>query len=74
MIYVPRWLFGITIYIIIVYIIIKYKPSLMFDSYGNPKNFGLGISEGNSVLAPVFIFPILALLSYFIAAVLQFII
>jgi hypothetical protein len=45
----------------------------MFDPYGKPKEFGLGISDGKSVLAPVFIFPILALLCYFITSIFYFI-
>jgi hypothetical protein len=45
----------------------------MFDSYGKPKEFGIGSTDGKSVLAPAFVFPILALLCYFIASMIQFV-
>ena len=73
MIFIPRWILAILIYIGISYIIIRIKPPIMFDPYGKPKEFGLGISDGKSVLAPVFIFPILALLCYFITSIFYFI-
>lgn len=45
----------------------------MFDSYGKPKEFGIG-EDGKSVLAPVFVFPVLAILCYFIASMIEFVI
>jgi len=73
MLYIPRWLFAVTIYVLIIYLIITLQPAIMFDSYGKPKEFGIGSTDGKSVLAPAFVFPILALLCYFIASMIQFV-
>lgn len=73
MIFIPRWLFALTLYVLIIYLIITLQPSIMFDSYGKPKQFGIGTNEGKSVLAPAFIFPIIAIICYFIASMIQFI-
>lgn len=73
MLYIPRWLLAITLYVLIIYLIISLQPSLMFDAYGKPKDFGIGTTDGKSVLAPAFVFPILALISYFIASMVQFV-
>lgn len=73
MIFIPRWLFALTIYILIVYLLITLQPSLMFDSYGKPKEFGVGISEGKSIFAPSFAFPVIAILCYYISSIIQFI-
>ena len=73
MIFIPRWLFALTLYVLVLYLIITLQPSLMFDSYGKPKEFGIGINEGKSVFAPSLIFPILAIVCYYIASIIQFI-
>jgi len=44
----------------------------MFDSYGKPKEFGIGFREGKSIFAPIIVFPILALLCYFTVSVSNF--
>ena len=61
------------LYVLIVYLLITLKPPIMFDSYGKPKEFGIG-EDGKSVLAPVFVFPVLAILCYFIASMIEFVI
>ena len=73
MVFIPRWLFALTLYILIIYLLITLQPSLMFDSYGKPKEFGIGSNEGKSVFAPAFVFPVLAILCYFISSIIQFI-
>jgi hypothetical protein len=45
----------------------------MFDPYGKPKEFGLGLTEGKSILAPSFSFPVLAIISYYITSIIQFV-
>ena len=73
MIFIPRWLFALTLYVLIIYLIITLQPAMMFDPYGKPKEFGIGVSDGKSVLAPAFVFPIIAIICYFIASMIQFI-
>jgi len=73
MIFIPRWLFALTLYVLVLYLIITLQPSLMFDSYGKPKEFGIGIHEGKSVFAPAIVFPVLAIVCYYISSIIQFI-
>jgi hypothetical protein len=64
-----RWVFAMILYVLIIILLIQLKPSLMFDSYGKPKEFGIGFREGKSIFAPIVVFPILALLCYFTVSV-----
>ena len=73
MITIPSWLFALMLYLLIIYLIITLQPSIMFDAYGKPKEFGIGTEQGKSVLAPIFVFPVLAIICYFIASTLQFV-
>jgi hypothetical protein len=73
MIFFPRWLMALTLYLLILYLLISLQPSLMFDPYGKPKEFGLGLTEGKSILAPSFSFPVLAIISYYITSIIQFV-
>ncbi len=63
-----RWLFSIIIYIVIVAIIVYFKPPLMFDAEGNPKKWGLENNETESMFSPMILFPLLAIISYYISA------
>jgi hypothetical protein len=72
MVVIPRWLFALTLYVLIIYLIIRLQPALMFDTYGKPKDFGIGFKDGKSVFAPVVIFPVIAILCYFISSIIQF--
>lgn len=62
--WVPRMFVALLIYIIVVIGIVLARPALMFDSEGRPKQFGVGFSEGYSVFAPSFMFPLLAMIIY----------
>jgi hypothetical protein len=73
MIIIPNWLFALMLYISIIYLLITLKPPIMFDANGKPKEFGIGTQEGKSVLAPVFVFPVLAILCYFISSMIEFV-
>ena len=73
MIFIPRWLFALILYIMSIYLLITLQPPLMFDSYGKPKEFGIGTNDGKSVFAPSFVFPVLAIICYFIASIIQFV-
>jgi len=74
MLIIPIWLFALILYILIIYLIITLKPAIMFDSSGKPKEFGIGTKDGKSVLAPVFVFPVLAILCYYISSMIEFVI
>ena len=68
-----RWILSLFVYFIIVFILLLIKPSLMFDSNGQMKPFGVGFEDGKSVFSPIFVFPLLAFLSYFIVSLIYFI-
>jgi hypothetical protein len=63
-----RWLFAIIIYIVIISIIVYLKPPIMFDAEKNPKKWGLENNDKESMFSPMIVFPILAIISYYIAA------
>lgn len=67
MIKITRWVVAIVLYIQIILILLVVKPALLFDSNGNPKDFGTGLKEGKSIFAPAFVFPLIALLCYIIS-------
>jgi len=41
----------------------------MFTNDGKPKDFGIGLTQGKSILAPCVFFPILAIFCFFIATI-----
>ncbi len=68
MIRLSKWVVALTIYLFIILGLLAFRPALMFDAEGNPKRAGLGLSDGYSFFAPAIAFPIIAVVSYIIAA------
>lgn len=68
-----RWHISLLLYIAVVLTIMAFKPPIMFQNSGAPKQFGSRIDETTSVFAPAFVFPLLALLCYFTATVIELI-
>lgn len=61
-------LFAILLYISILLLIFMFKPSFMFDNKGNFKTY-----NSKSLLTLDIIYPVIALLSYFIVLVIKII-
>lgn len=61
-------LFAILLYISILLMIFMFKPSFMFDNNGNFKTY-----NSKSLLTLDIIYPVIALLSYFIVLVIKII-
>lgn len=67
MIQVRRWFVAIALYLFLVLAALAFRPALMFDQSGRPKPCGLGLKDGNSMFAPCIAFPLMAIISYFVA-------
>lgn len=72
-IHLGRWSLTVILYILIVSILFYFKPALMFDASGNPKNFGTTQSPTTSPFAPAVMFPVLAIVLYYMVAVFELI-
>ena len=71
MIVIKRLLVAVFIYAFAVLAIFAFRPSLMFDAKGRPKDFGVGLTEGRSVFALGFLLPVIGFVSYIIACTIQ---
>jgi hypothetical protein len=56
----------ILIYITLLLLLFLIKPSLLFDEYGNIKNFGFESNNNKSLLSIEILIPIIAIISYII--------
>lgn len=68
-----RLLIAIILYIIIVVTLIYTKPSIMFNAENDAKKWGLERDENTSIFSPMIVFPIIAIISYYFAAMIEFI-
>ncbi len=66
-----RWQIALVIYAIFVVIIVNIRPALMFDLEKNVKAWGLDMERGVSIFSPMFVFPFFALLSYYLASLIE---
>ena len=62
--WIPRVFTALVLYIIVIVALVFSQPALLFDEKGRPKQFGLGLKQGSSILAPSFLFPFIGLLIY----------
>lgn len=63
---------AIVLYILIVAIILFTTPSIMFNSNGDVKKWGLERDENTSIFSPMIVFPIIAMICYYLAACIEF--
>lgn len=70
-IHLGRWSLTVILYILIVSVIFYFRPALMFDASGNPKAFAANQSPTTSPFAPAVVFPLLAIILYFMVAVFE---
>jgi hypothetical protein len=66
-----RWQIAILIYVTFVGLLVTIRPALMFDLEKNAKVWGLDMERGVSMFSPMFVFPFLALLSYYFASLID---
>ncbi len=59
----------VIVYLGILMGLMYFKPALMFDAEGNPKDFGAKNTATTSPFAPVFVMPLLAIILYFVFSV-----
>ena len=62
--WIPRVFTALVLYVVIIAVLVVSQPALLFDAKGRPKTFGLGMKRGSSILAPSFLFPLLAMILY----------
>jgi hypothetical protein len=67
MIRISKWFVAIVLYLFILLGLMAFRPALMFDAEGNPKQAGLGLNEGHSFFAPGIAFPLIAVVCYICA-------
>jgi len=63
-----RWQIALIIYLIIIGLILIFKPAIMFTLDQNPKEWALENTATTSIFAPIIAFPIIAILVYYMAA------
>lgn len=66
-----RIIYAILFYVLLIVLIITSKPSVMFDEYGNIKPFGIG--EEKTMFSMGVFTVVLALLSFYIFAMIDLI-
>ncbi len=71
--WISRWQIALIIYITIIGLIVYFKPSMMFTMDGKVKSWSTQQSEETSLFSPIIVFPILALLSYYLGIWLELI-
>ena len=67
-----RLLIAIVLYILIVAIILFTKPSIMFNANGDIKKWGIERDEDTSIFSPMIVFPVIAIICYYVAACIEF--
>jgi len=72
--HLPRWIVALVLYLLVILLLFAIKPAIMFNSNGSPKDFGVGLKTGKSIMAPAVFFPILAIVCFFISTLIYIII
>ena len=63
---INRWQIATILYIIFVIIILSIKPSMMFTAEGHIKAWSTYKSEESSVFSPIIVFPLMAIICYYL--------
>lgn len=71
--WIHRWQIAFIIYISVVSLLIYLKPSMMFTMDGKVKIWSTQQTEETSLFSPIIVFPVLALLSYYLGIWLELI-
>lgn len=65
---VNRWQMAIFLYLIIIGLLLIFKPPIMFTMDQQPKQWALENTATTSIFAPAIAFPVIAILIYYISA------
>ena len=68
---VTRWQIAIVIYVVFVVTMLVFRPALMFNAEGEAKSWGPHITETTTPFAAAFVFPFVAILSYYLASLID---
>ena len=68
-----RIIIAIVLYIAIITVIVVVKPSIMFNSKNEIKKWGIERDEDTSIFSPMIVFPIIAMICYYIASLVELI-
>lgn len=71
--WIQRWQIALIIYITVISLIIYLKPSMMFTMDGKVKMWSTQQTDETSLFSPIIVFPVLALLSYYLGIWLELI-
>jgi hypothetical protein len=70
---IARWLIALILYGAVIALIVHFKPAMMFDAEGKVKKWGVCTDGGYSVLSPQILFPLIAILCYFVVVLIELI-
>lgn len=68
---VSRLQLAMFLYLVIIALIMAYRPALMFTPTKEAKAWAIENTNTTSILAPAFSFPLIAVLCYYIAVVVE---
>ena len=71
--WIHRWQIALIIYISVISLLVYLKPSMMFTMDGKVKMWSTQQTEETSLFSPIIVFPVLALLSYYLGIWLELI-
>lgn len=63
---INRWQIALILYLVIIALLLITKPAMMFTPEDRPKQWGADTSDETSIFSPMFVFPLLGILSYYI--------
>jgi hypothetical protein len=68
-----RIIIAIVLYIVIITAIVLTKPSIMFNQKNEVKKWGIERNDDTSIFSPMIVFPIIAIICYYIASLIELI-
>jgi len=63
-----RWYIAILLYLIVVCLILALRPTMLFKEDKDYKRWSVHRSSENSIFSIMFLFPMIAILSYYLSA------
>jgi hypothetical protein len=66
-----RWQIAIFTYLLIIGLLLIFKPAMMFTENGQIKTWGAETTETTSVFSPMIVFPLLGFLCYYMGVWLE---
>jgi hypothetical protein len=64
-----RWYIAVLIYLIFVCLLLAFRPKMLFQENKDYRRWGMARDDEHSLFSVMFLFPLLAFLSYYLAAV-----